>query len=74
VFCAVLPARGLGVALKCDDGLTRAAEAAMTAVLARLLPAHAEALRRWTHAAVPTRRGVTVGEVRAVAEAFDRLS
>jgi L-asparaginase II len=74
VFCAALPARGLGVALKCDDGLTRAAEAAMAAVLARLLPAHAEALRRWTHAAVPTRRGVVVGEVRAVAEAFDRLS
>ena len=70
VFCAAIPGRGLGVALKCDDGATRAAEAMMAAVLARLLPEHEEALRRWTQAPVPTRRGVQAGEVRAVAEAF----
>jgi L-asparaginase II len=73
-FCAALAARGLGVALKCDDGFTRAAEAMMAAVLARLFSEHEEALRRWTQAAVPTRRGVTVGAVRAVAEAFAGLS
>jgi L-asparaginase II len=74
VFCAALPALGLGVALKCDDGATRAAEAMMAAVLARLLPAHAEALRCWTHARVLTRRGAEAGEVRAVAEVFAPLA
>jgi L-asparaginase II len=34
VYCAALPARGLGVAIKIDDGTTRAAEVAMAAVLA----------------------------------------
>ena len=33
VFCAALPQFGLGVALKCDDGATRAAEIMMSAVL-----------------------------------------
>jgi L-asparaginase II len=74
VFCAAVPGRDLGVALKCDDGFTRAAEAMMAAVLARLFPKYEEALRRWTYAAVPTRRGVTVGEVRVVAAAFAGLS
>jgi L-asparaginase II len=35
VFCAALPERGLGVALKCDDGAGRAAEVMMAAVIAR---------------------------------------
>jgi L-asparaginase II len=38
VLCAVLPEQGLGLALKIDDGATRAAEAAMAALLARFLP------------------------------------
>ncbi len=38
VFCAALPELGLGVAIKCDDGHGRAAEAVMAAVIARLLP------------------------------------
>ena len=38
VFCGTLPEQGLGIALKCDDGATRAAEVAMTAVIARFLP------------------------------------
>jgi L-asparaginase II len=33
VYCAALPERGLGVAIKIDDGQTRAAEAAMAAVV-----------------------------------------
>jgi L-asparaginase II len=36
VFCAALPALGLGVALKIDDGGARAAELAMATVLDRL--------------------------------------
>lgn len=37
VYCAALPELGYGIALKCDDGATRAAEAMIAAVLARLL-------------------------------------
>jgi L-asparaginase II len=73
VFCAALRDLGLGVALKADDGATRAAEAMMAAVLSRLLPQHAAALSRRTNAPVSTRRGVKVGEVRAVTEAFEGL-
>jgi len=37
VYCAALPELGLGIALKCDDGAGRAAEAMIAAVLAKLL-------------------------------------
>jgi L-asparaginase II len=70
VFCAAFAGLGLGVALKVDDGATRAAEAVMAAVVARLQPEHEETTRRWTHAPVVTRRGAKVGEVRALAVAF----
>ena len=36
VFVAILPGRGLGLALKIADGATRAAEAAVTALLVHL--------------------------------------
>ena len=35
VFCAALPEEGIGIALKCDDGATRAAECMVAATLAR---------------------------------------
>ena len=70
VFCAAIAGLGLGVALKADDGATRAAEAMMAAVVARLLPEHTQFLQRWTNAAVVTRRGARVGEVRALAAPF----
>jgi L-asparaginase II len=38
VYCAVLPEQGFGIALKCDDGATRAAEVAMATMIARFLP------------------------------------
>jgi L-asparaginase II len=73
VFCAAIPSLGLGIALKCEDGTTRASEAMMAALLAELFAEHAEALRRWTRAPVVTRRNAPVGEVRAVADAFAAL-
>ena len=36
VFIAILPERGLGVALKIEDGATRASECMMAALLVRL--------------------------------------
>src|SRR5215469_12245248 len=38
VYCAALPQQGLGIALKCDDGASRAAQAIMAAVITRFLP------------------------------------
>ena len=76
VFCAAFPELGLGVALKCDDGAGRAAETAMAAVIeAFLVPgldrgmSEAERLTFAGRLAPPvlSRRGVKVGEIRAVA-------
>jgi L-asparaginase II len=69
VFCAAFPELGLGVALKCDDGAARAAETVMAAVIAALLPlsdAERTALAPRLQPAVPSRRGVKVGEIRPV--------
>jgi len=38
VFCATLPQLALGIAVKCDDGAGRAAEAITAALIARFLP------------------------------------
>jgi L-asparaginase II len=66
VFVAILPARGLGVALKAGDGATRASECAVTAILARLGaidPRHPAAARRLRPPEL-NRRGVVVGALR----------
>jgi L-asparaginase II len=70
VFCATLPEQGIAVALKCEDGTTRAAEAMVAATLARFFEKGGE-----THAAlmaiatrpIHNRNGAVVGEVRATA-------
>lgn len=63
VYCGALPALGLGFALKCDDGATRAAEAATAGLLRHFLGANgpldclaAPVLRNW--------HGIEVGAVR----------
>ncbi len=38
VYCGAIPELGLGIALKCDDGGTRAAEVMMAATIQHLLP------------------------------------
>ncbi len=67
VFVAILPGPGLGVALKIADGATRAAEAAVVAVLARLgiLDAAAPAARRRLDAPQRNWRGIETGIIRA---------
>jgi L-asparaginase II len=74
VFTAVLPEKGLGVALKIDDGATRAAETVMAKILV-LLEAADEAspkLAKHLRPAVRNWRGDEVGERRAT-EALARL-
>jgi len=69
VYCGCIPHAGIGFALKCDDGATRAAEAAISAVLLNLdvwtaeeracFDAHCHTvLRNW--------RGLEVGSIEGV--------
>jgi L-asparaginase II len=66
VFAAILPEHGLGVALKIDDGATRASETAIAALLVALgmLP-EGSAAKRYAEAPVKNTRGEIVGERRA---------
>lgn len=71
VFCAALPEKGLGIALKCEDGATRAAESMVAAVLAKLMADDAALSASLHELAKRTLRnwnGIAVGEVRPVAE------
>jgi L-asparaginase II len=67
VFCGALPEQGLGIALKCDDGGTRAAEVTMAAMIARFLPMsddeHA-ALERFVRPTLRNWNGTEVGGLR----------
>ncbi len=68
VFVAILPRSRRGIALKIVDGGTRAAEAAVVALLARegvLDPAHPAAVKRL--GPMTNWRGLRVGEVRLAA-------
>jgi len=76
VYCGAIPEAGLGIAVKCDDGATRAAEAMMAATLAALLPMTAaernlfgERLAR----PIASRAGVKVGETRPIADLVDAI-
>jgi L-asparaginase II len=70
VYCAAFPEIGLGVAIKCADGATRAAEAAMAAVIGRFLPLSAverAGLAPLLEPAIRNWNGATVGSIRASA-------
>jgi L-asparaginase II len=67
VYCAALPQQGLGIALKCDDGASRAAQAIMAAVIARFLPLAASeraALSRFVAPSLRNWNGFEVGQIR----------
>ena len=71
VFCGVLPEQGVGIALKCDDGATRAAEVAMAAMIARFLPTDGEqrgALDRFVRPVLRNWNGIEVGALRPTDE------
>jgi L-asparaginase II len=61
VYCGTFPERGLGFALKVDDGAKRASEAAVVQVISRFHPA---AQRLGPDPRLTNWRGVEVGEVR----------
>jgi len=64
VYCAAFRDLGLAVALKCDDGASRASEVAIGAVIEAFLP---EATGRYAGQDVKNRRDAKVGEIRPVA-------
>jgi L-asparaginase II len=69
VFCGAVPHAGLGIALKCDDGASRASESAMAAVMASL-PVWAEAerqtLKSFAETDLSNWRKIHVGDVHAL--------
>ena len=71
VFVAIVPDRGLGVALKIEDGATRASEAAITAILMRLgvLDPEHEVVEGLLTGPIRNWRGLVTGEMR-LAEGF----
>jgi len=70
VYAAALPEQGLGIAVKCDDGATRAAEIMMAAVVDALLPMSDAERALFAARLTPpieSRVGRKVGEIRPVA-------
>ena len=70
VYCGALPELGLGIALKCDDGAARAAQAIMAALIARLLPLDAAdraALEPLLQPVLRNWNGIEVGTLRVTA-------
>ena len=71
VFCAAIPEKGYGIALKCEDGSTRGAEAMIGAVLAKLFSDDQELsakLADWSRKTLKNWNGIEVGQIRPVGE------
>jgi len=67
VFCCALPDQGLGIALKCDDGAGRAAEAVMAALMIRLMRLNSgehAMLDRFAFPVLNNWNGIEVGRLR----------
>jgi L-asparaginase II len=67
VYCAALPEQGLGIAIKCEDGTGRAAEAVMANMLLRFVPMSAEERETLLPQSAPRLRnwnGIEVGSIR----------
>ena len=67
VFTGILPGRGIGVAVKIEDGATRASECVIAALMVRLgvLDADHPATRARMDVPVKSRRGLDAGLIRA---------
>ncbi len=67
VYCGALPQQGLGIAIKCDDGAGRAAEAIMAALIGRFLPMEDQergTLAAFARPALRNWNGIEVGGLR----------
>ncbi|WP_068116231.1 asparaginase [Tropicimonas marinistellae] len=72
-FVAILPERQLGVAVKIEDGTTRASECAIAAILVALgvLERHHPEVTRFLDPRVLSRRGLDTGQMQPVPGVFD---
>ncbi len=72
VFAAILPEQKLGIALKIEDGATRASNAVIAALMVRygILDALDPVLTRHAHADLPSRRGLPAARLDAVPSLF----
>ena len=71
VYCAAIPEKGYGIALKCEDGSTRGAEAMIGAVLAKLFDDDQELsanLADWSNKTLKNWNGIEVGQIRPAGE------
>jgi len=68
VHCAALPDIGWGIALKIDDGGKRAADAALTEILAALIPGAGKILGDRFLGEISNWRGLRAGSIEASAE------
>ena len=69
VFCAAVPHAGLGLALKCSDGASRAAETAIAGLLAGLdvwTEAERQQLLGFARVTIRNWRNRETGEIRAL--------
>ena len=67
VYCACLPELGLGLALKIEDGASRAAQVALTALLRHIGALDGETAAEaaaWMTPSLTNHRGFEVGEIR----------
>ena len=73
VYVAILPEKGIGVALKVEDGGTRGSECAIAALLVRLgaLDVHHPAAQRRLADRILSRRGAEVGSIRPSEALFE---
>jgi L-asparaginase II len=74
VQCAALPALGLGIALKVDDGAKRGSERALAEVLAVLHPKARRVLAGWLDGEVLNWRGQSVGRISAAPALAEALA
>ncbi len=65
VYCAALPEKGLGIALKVEDGDSRSSIVALVAVLEQLAPGVAAVAPEWRSPPVTNLRGQVVGRMEA---------
>jgi L-asparaginase II len=75
VMCAALPEKGIGIAIKCDDGAPRAREVVLAAAIDALLPGEETwaALGNYRRPPIDDRNGIKVGELRATDVLRDAL-
>ncbi len=73
VYCGMIPKLGLGIALKCEDGATRAAETMMAACLAALMEEAPEIIQHYIEQPIKNCNDFEVGRVRIAQGVLEKL-